>query len=55
MVQIHYLTRIFNLRTVLQEDGDELFEKHVEQWLKLYQQAKINIEGNLQLVIIITI
>ncbi|CAH0726149.1 unnamed protein product, partial [Brenthis ino] len=38
---------------ILQEDGDELFEKHVDQWLKLYQQAKINIEGNLQLAKIV--
>lgn len=36
--------------TVLQEDGEELFEKHVEEWLKLYQQGGLEIEGNLQLV-----
>ncbi|XP_032530188.2 protein-glucosylgalactosylhydroxylysine glucosidase [Danaus plexippus] len=38
---------------VLQEDGEELFEKHVEMWLKLYTQATMEIEGNLQLAKIV--
>lgn len=35
---------------VLQEDGEELFQKHVQQWQKLYQQGGMEIEGNLELV-----
>ncbi|CAG4943725.1 unnamed protein product [Colias eurytheme] len=34
---------------VLQADGDELFDKHVEEWGKLYQEASMEIEGNLKL------
>ncbi|XP_075992674.1 protein-glucosylgalactosylhydroxylysine glucosidase [Anticarsia gemmatalis] len=34
---------------VLQEDGEELFQKHVEQWRNLYHQGGIDIEGNLEL------
>ncbi|XP_050670497.1 protein-glucosylgalactosylhydroxylysine glucosidase isoform X1 [Leptidea sinapis] len=34
---------------VLQEDGEELFLKHVEQWHRLYQQAGMEIQGNLYL------
>lgn len=36
--------------TVLQEDGEELYDKHVEQWQQLYLQGGIDIEGNLKLV-----
>lgn len=35
---------------VLQEDGEKLFQKHVEQWQQLYQQGGMEIEGNLELV-----
>ncbi|XP_045486467.1 protein-glucosylgalactosylhydroxylysine glucosidase [Pieris rapae] len=34
---------------VLQEDGDELFDKHVEEWQKLYKEAGVELEGNLKL------
>lgn len=34
---------------VLQEDGEELFQKHVQQWQKLYQQGGMEVEGNLEL------
>ncbi|XP_028034225.1 protein-glucosylgalactosylhydroxylysine glucosidase [Bombyx mandarina] len=33
---------------VLQEDGEELYDKHVAEWQKLHQQAHIEIEGNLK-------
>lgn len=36
--------------TVLQEDGEELFEKHVEAWHQLYHQSGLDIQGNLNLV-----
>lgn len=35
---------------VLQEDGEELYKKHVEEWQQLYQQGSMDIEGNLELV-----
>lgn len=35
---------------VLQIDGEELFDKHVEQWQRLYQQAGVHVEGNLKIV-----
>lgn len=35
---------------VLQEDGEVLFQKHVEEWRKLYDQGGLDIEGNLDLV-----
>ncbi|XP_045763177.1 protein-glucosylgalactosylhydroxylysine glucosidase [Maniola jurtina] len=38
---------------ILQEDGEELFEKHVDHWGKLYRQGGLEIEGNLQLAKII--
>ncbi|CAK1602766.1 unnamed protein product [Parnassius mnemosyne] len=38
---------------VLQEDGEELFDKHVEQWGRLYHQAGMQIEGNLKLAKIV--
>ncbi|CAH2067404.1 unnamed protein product, partial [Iphiclides podalirius] len=38
---------------VLQEDGEELYEKHLEQWQRLYQKATIQIEGNLKLAKIV--
>ncbi|XP_039765165.1 protein-glucosylgalactosylhydroxylysine glucosidase [Pararge aegeria] len=38
---------------ILQEDGEELFEKHVEQWGRLYKQGGLEIEGNLQLAKIV--
>lgn len=34
---------------VLQEDGEDLYDKHVEQWQRLYLQGGIDIEGNLKL------
>ncbi|RVE43011.1 hypothetical protein evm_012323 [Chilo suppressalis] len=37
------------LLKVLQEDGEELFRKHVEPWHKLYYSAGIDIEGNMKL------
>ncbi|CAG9784083.1 unnamed protein product [Diatraea saccharalis] len=37
------------LLQVLQEDGEELFRKHVEPWHRLYYSAGIDIEGDLQL------
>lgn len=36
--------------SVLQEDGEELYDKHVAEWQKLHQQAHIEIEGNLKVV-----
>lgn len=39
-----------NVCIVLQEDGEELFDKHVDQWIKSYQQASMEIGGNLKLV-----
>ncbi|XP_047545214.1 protein-glucosylgalactosylhydroxylysine glucosidase [Vanessa atalanta] len=38
---------------ILQEDGEELFEKHVERWVKLYQQGGMEIEGHLELAKIV--
>ncbi|CAB3230488.1 unnamed protein product [Arctia plantaginis] len=38
---------------VLQEDGEVLFQKHVEEWRKLYDQGGIDIEGNLDLAKIV--
>ncbi|KAH9642784.1 hypothetical protein HF086_010437 [Spodoptera exigua] len=34
---------------VLQEDGEVLYQKHVDQWQKLYHQGGMEIEGNLEL------
>ncbi|XP_013201193.2 protein-glucosylgalactosylhydroxylysine glucosidase [Amyelois transitella] len=34
---------------VLQEDGEDLYTKHVAHWRKLYQHAGMEIEGNLKL------
>lgn len=36
--------------TVLQEDGEELYQKHVEEWSQLYRQGGLEVEGNLRLV-----
>ncbi|KAG6457335.1 hypothetical protein O3G_MSEX010241 [Manduca sexta] len=38
---------------VLQEDGEKLYEKHVEEWQKLYLEGGIKIEGNLKLAKIV--
>ncbi|CAK1544235.1 unnamed protein product [Leptosia nina] len=38
---------------VLQEDGEELYDKHVDQWQKLYREASMEIDGNLQLAKIV--
>ncbi|KAJ2953896.1 hypothetical protein O0L34_g1527 [Tuta absoluta] len=38
---------------VLQEDGEELYQKHVQQWQQLYEQATLEIEGNLNLAKIV--
>nr|XP_049691823.1 protein-glucosylgalactosylhydroxylysine glucosidase [Helicoverpa armigera] len=38
---------------VLQEDGEVLFQKHVEHWEQLYQQGGMDIEGNLELAKIV--
>ncbi|XP_049885269.1 protein-glucosylgalactosylhydroxylysine glucosidase [Pectinophora gossypiella] len=38
---------------VLQEDGEELHRKHVLQWHRLYQQAGLDIDGNLKLAKIV--
>ncbi|XP_059058126.1 protein-glucosylgalactosylhydroxylysine glucosidase isoform X1 [Achroia grisella] len=37
------------LFAVLQEDGEDLYNKHIDEWRSLYHQAGIHIEGNLQL------
>ncbi|XP_028165174.1 protein-glucosylgalactosylhydroxylysine glucosidase isoform X1 [Ostrinia furnacalis] len=37
------------LLQVLQEDGEELYQKHVEPWHQLYYQSGFDIEGNLNL------
>ncbi|XP_053605978.1 protein-glucosylgalactosylhydroxylysine glucosidase [Plodia interpunctella] len=38
---------------VLQEDGEKLYDKHVEHWRKLYQHAGMTIDGNLKLAKIV--
>lgn len=38
------------LQTVLQEDGEELYRKHVAEWQTIHHQAGMDIEGNLHLV-----
>ncbi|XP_041984111.1 protein-glucosylgalactosylhydroxylysine glucosidase-like isoform X1 [Aricia agestis] len=38
---------------VLQEDGEDLYDKHLEAWQKLYSHASMQIEGNLQLAKIV--
>lgn len=41
------------LITVLQEDGEELYQKHIDEWKKLYYQGGLDIEGNLELAKIV--
>ncbi|XP_072937087.1 protein-glucosylgalactosylhydroxylysine glucosidase [Epargyreus clarus] len=38
---------------ILQEDGEELYDKHVEQWQRLYAQSGMEVEGNLKLAKIV--
>lgn len=41
----------FTLEIVLQETEDDLFDKHKDEWRDIYETGRIQIDGNLELVI----